>query len=376
MKITYTQDEVKESLLQNINDDDVLKKVMKVNLNVVGKIRAIMDSLARVVVDFIFTLMLSIYNNIFIYSADQEALISHLADRGLESWKQAHKSSGTVRIGSQSQPTTTIPIPALAIVSTEGDNSDNIKQFILLTAGSINASTPADSKGFYTVEISIESISEGADYNVPADSITEFITDIPGIDVVYNPAQTAYGRDEETISEVRERCVTRDNAIYRGMLSWFVSETQNFSFVTEAIAVPRYDGRGTIGIAFLTPSGIPTSEQIAEVQAHFNNDDMDPAGAYTVIVFTMSTKIWDAAITVYYSGDEPTDDDLDDAVALYFEQLERGEDIISDQIDTTIIENVGGIKSVDITSHSGFAVGEYEYPVKGTITWTKVAYAE
>jgi len=376
MKLTWTNDEIRTQLLTNINDDDDLKKLFAANLNLLGKIRAIIEAISRVIYDFIFDMMVPVYNNIFIYSSDKEALIQHLADHGLEPWKQAKKAIATVRIGSTTLPDAEKPIPQLALVGTEGSNSDEVKQFVLLSGGSINASTPADENGCYTIEINIESVEAGVRYNVSAGSINQLLTDIPGIDIVYNTADAAYGRDIESIDEVRGRIVTRKNAIYRGLLSWFVSETKEFSFVTDAVAVPRYAGRGTIGIALLTTSGMPTQDQKDEISAHFNNDEMDPSGAYKVVVFNMSTHVWNAAITVYYTSTIPTNEELNDALSIYFEQLVRGEDILDDQIDYALISNVNNLKTITIASHSGFAVGEYEFPLLGTVTWSKVEYAE
>ncbi len=370
MKLSYTYNEIKSSILDAINNDSELRKIYNINLNIVGKLRAIIEAVARGIYEFVGDSMITIYNNIFVSTADEEALILHLADRGMTPWKQAAKASGYIYIGCSTMPTNYIIIPQLAMVKTNDD-----KYFVITQSAMITPQTPQDARGYYTVRLPILSLEAGSIYNVIADTITQLYTEIPGVDIVYNAEITSGGSDKETIDEVRDRIQKRDLALQQGTKAWFESETLEFEFVKTVLVVPRYAGRGTVGIGFLTYSGVPTQEEKQIVQDYFNSVDIDPAGAFHVVIFDIALFNWDATIRVHFVDDEPLDAELFYAVQLYFSTLTLGEDIIEDQIKASIIYNVG-VKKVDVMNHSGYIVDEYLFPVIGEITFEKVPYVE
>jgi uncharacterized phage protein gp47/JayE len=328
-------------------------------------------------VEVIFNDLMNAYHSRFVSTSDRHALILHLRDRGMEPWRMAAKARGVERIGSISQPSGKIDIPQGAIISTPGDSSETIKQFVLLNGGYIDENTEPDESGYYTAEIAIESIDAGSKYNVSAGVINTFVTDIPGIDVCYNPADTAYARDEETIEEVKERIFDRNLSKTEKTMTWFVSETkENFDFVVDAVCIPRYKGRGTVGIAIRTASGLPSPEQLSSIEAHFNTDERDPAGAYHVYATSVTSYIWNATIKVYWTDSEPTDETLNTYVRNYFKDLGRGEPIFRVWITTILLSNVAGLKNAEIISSSGEVVPAQSYPVLGTVTWVKEQYGQ
>ncbi|MEJ5361090.1 MAG: baseplate J/gp47 family protein [Spirochaetota bacterium] len=370
MKLSYSYNEIKSKMLTELNNDLELKKLFSINLNIVGKLRAIIEAIARAFYDFLNDTLITIYNNIFVSTADEQALILHLADRGMTPWKQATKANGVICIGCSKQPTSDITIPQLSMVKSNDD-----KFFIIQQAGIITPFTPQDARGYYTIRLPIISLNAGSIYNVVADTINELANDIPGIDIVYNDEPTYGGRDKETIDEVRERIKKHDVALQQGTKAWFEAKTLEFEFVSKVLVIPRYEGPGTVGIAFLTQNGLPTAYEKQIIQDYFNNDDIDPAGAWHVVIFDISIYIWDASIRIYFSENEPDDAELLEALTSYFSTLSLGEDIIEDQIKSTLIVNTG-VKKVDIINHSGYVVDKYSFPVLGTISFEKVQYAE
>ncbi len=232
-----------------------------------------------------------------------------------------------------------------------------------------------DSRGYYTVSLPIVSLNEGSIYNVIPDTITQLVHDIPGIDIVYNEEPTSGGRNKETIEEVRERIHKHDVALQQGTKAWFEAKTLEFEFVSKVLVVPRYVGMGTVGIAFLTQNGIPTTEEKQIIQDYFNSENINPAGAWHVVIFDIDIFTWNATIKVYYEDREPDDVELLNALNSYFATLTLGEDIIEDQIKSSLIVNTS-VKKVDILEHNGFVVSQYAFPVLGTITFLKVQYAE
>ena len=65
MKLSYTYNEIKSSILDAINNDSELRKIYNINLNIVGKLRAIIEAVARGIYEFVGDSMITIYNNIY-----------------------------------------------------------------------------------------------------------------------------------------------------------------------------------------------------------------------------------------------------------------------------------------------------------------------
>ncbi|MBN2435572.1 MAG: baseplate J/gp47 family protein [Spirochaetes bacterium] len=367
MKELLTEQELEKTLYGYIREDEQLKNILTINTRATGKFRAAINIIKRAIAEYVNVLIMTVFRNIFVTTADRDGLPSHLKDRGLEPWKPAKPSTGKIRIGSSSKPTQVYKIPQLTIVGTNASNGK--KQYRLFSAVEINQLTVQDSSGYYTTEIDIVSVAAGASYNIPSMSIDTLYTDITGIDVVYNPEQTQYGRDEEDIEDVRNRCIVYDNIEKKYDSSWFLSETLNFDFVKDAAIVPRYQGRGTLGIAIITPTGAPTQEQLDIIYIHFNNDATDPAGIYNVIPFAMETYNWNATITLFYVSAPPAEADAIKELQSYFTQLSRGQRIVQNQVESRFISNLVNVQDVLIEDFSPLDTPIEAYPQVGVITW-------
>jgi|GEM_PF-2204862 len=371
----YTAEEIEDQIETYLAEDEDTQKILGSQSAFSGMLQGMINVIKRMFVEVVWAFMLETFNSIFYSTSEKEALILHLKDEGLTPWKVAKKSSGTVRIGSTSLPDGKVDIPLRSVVKT----ADVVPKYYITTeASSIDEDTAVDSNGNYTVEVAIESIEKGGDYNVASGAICELDSSLDGIDYVNNDDQTFDGRDEETKDEVRDRLIDRNVGKTEKTRSWFVSETKdNFDWVVACECIPRYAGRGTVGVAVRVAGGVdPTQEQLDSVEAFFNTNEKDPSGAWTVFATKIDSYIWDATIKIYYidENDIPSDDVLYTALKEYFSGLEDGDEIIEDWIRMSIITNVNNIKKIEIITHSGYETPDGYYPILGTITWQKAKY--
>ncbi len=371
----YTTQEIENKVEEYFREDETTRKILGADSKFSGFLKTMVDVIKRMFVEMVFGSMTEIYNSIFYSTSDREALILHLKDEGLAPWKTAKVSTGKVRIGSTTLPDGKRDIPLKTVIKT-GDAVP--KYYITTEAGHIDSATPADSTGNYTVELSIQSIEKGGMYNVASGAICEIDSSLTGIDYVSNLEQTSGGRDDETIEEVRSRLIDRNIGKTEKTASWFVSETKNnFDFVVDCDCIPRYMGRGTVGIAVRVSGGVdPTAQQLSAIENHFNTDELDPAGGWRVYATPMVSYVWDASIRIFYVDENniPTDENLNNALKLYFAELAKDGEIIEDWITTSILNNVNNIKKIEIISHSGYNTPAGSYPVLGNVLWEKEKY--
>ena len=98
---------------------------------------------------------------------------------------------------------------AAGVVKFEGDDNTIIEEgFLLETEDGIQFETTEEVEidgGDVTAEI--RAVEPGTDGNVPADTITEIVAPIEGLDSVTNDDETTGGRNKETDAELRERYI-------------------------------------------------------------------------------------------------------------------------------------------------------------------------
>ncbi len=377
MNFNVSFDEVQAKIIQEIVGDDKLKslKIPKdlTNLNPPSKWLRIVNAVARVVVHFISDILGNIYDSIFPQTSDRYALARHLAEEGL-SLKSATKAEGPVWIGSSTKPTKRIDIPQGALPRTAGDNG---LVFELIEGGYIDQDTPQDANGNYTIALIMRALDTGAAYNVPAHSVTELESSIDGIDVIDNPSQIGGGADDESIESARQRMLDAKKVLSRGTMSWFKSETESIEGVHQAIIVPRYAGRGTVGILVVGEGGPAPESVLDAVSDYFNTDEQDPAGAYHVVVDRPVNFAQDYTIKVWYSSitGPPSDDDLNAVLADYLGGLSPGQDQVLSVIESRLI--AFGMKDARVISpSSNVVVPGSMISVPGTVSWIKEVWAD
>lgn len=371
MKITVTHDEVRAPIITAAAADDKLKRLSNLNSNSVWV--RIINAASLGFTTLVNQVLKEIFDSIWPATSGRYALARHLGEEGM-AFKEPSFAEVTIRIGATTLPASEKQIPQGAIVKTPGETGFN---FELLEAGAIGPSTPVDSEGYFTVAILARAIATGPEYNVQAGTITVVETEIDGVDVCYNPATATGGADEESLESARTRLQDKREGIAIGTMAWFKSEAETLPGVQQCIVVPRKNGRGTVGLLIVGIGGPASPEVLASVEDHFNQDSLDPAGAFHVTADLPTPYVQNIVGEVWYDPElgAPTDEALDAAINAYLTRLPTGGDILRAVMESNLIAL--GLKNAKITTPSGdVTVPSDQVAVLGTTTWTKTEYVD
>lgn len=371
MKTTVTHDEIRAQIITTATADDKLKRLSNLNSNSIWM--RIVNAVSFSITHFFNLIVKNVFDSIWPDSSDRYALARHLAEEGL-AFKDPSFATVTVRVGSSALPSEAKPIAQGAFVKTPGEDGFI---FELLEAGAITPDTVIDDNDTYTVPLLARAIQTGPDYNVPAMTITVVETDMDGIDVCYNLVAATGGADEESLESARTRLKDKREGVAIGTMAWFKSEAETIAGVQQCIVIPRYDGRGTVGLLIVGIGGPASSEVLEAVEDHFNQDALDPAGAFHVIAALPAPYVQNMTIEVWYDAEIgiPTNEFLNAIVNGYYTRLAAGADIILSVIESALIS--GGMKDAKITVPSAnVTVPSDQVAVLGTITWTKTEFTD
>lgn len=310
----------------------------------------------------------SIYEDIFIMTASEEALELKLQGRGL-SRLGGLSAKLTMRIGSTVLPDRTINIPQLFEIAT---NDDTPIIFRTTEANSIDPSTPVDTKGYYTVEIEAESADQSTRANVSVETVTNIITQIAGIDIAYNMTAGVGGRSIETIASMRNRLIDTTTNFDRGTEGWFITETkQNFDYVREVVMVRGIYGNGSVGL-FIKGYSPLDPPQLQDIEDYYMAEERSDAAGWNVEVDEISTVNIDITMTVYRSNSDVDETLIQTKTEEYFNTLGIGYDFIVNRYIMYMLSNIDNLVDMDITipASSRVEIAEQEIAGVGTITIT------
>ena len=345
MNFEIEEEKVKAEIIKSVRADS---KLSKVSLKDTSVFMIIVSAMTRVIIFILNPILKEIYESIFIKTSNKYNLQKRLLEEGLGGFKKSEKAKTTIKIGSQTRPTSAITIPQGLIIKTSGD--DPI-EFELLEAGSIDANTLPDSNTHYTMSIPARAIIEGSSYNVREDSLTVLDEPIEGIDIVTNPEPATGGREEETIEAVKERLLTKKTGQVIGLTDWFKSEAEKIDGVLRAKVVRQYRGLATIGILITSPGGIASSTLVQTVQNYFDAEERNPAGAWHVIVAVPVVVRQNFIINVFYdrSASIPEKAEVKKIIREYVSKLTIGGDLILSALSSSLILSLG-LRDVSIIS--------------------------
>lgn len=371
MKISVTHDEARAQIITAAAADDKLKRLSNLNSNSVWM--KIVNAVSFVITFLVNQVLKEIFDSIWPATSGRYALARHLGEEGM-AFKEPSFADVTIRIGSKTAPTGTVPIPQGALVKTPGEAGFN---FELLEAAFIDETTEEDDEGYFTVAVPARAIATGPEYNVQAGTISVIETEIEGIDVCYNPAAATGGDNEETLDSARTRLKDKREGIAIGTMAWFKSEAESLAGVQQCIVVPRYNGRGTVGLLIVGIGGPASLEVLAAVEDHFNQDALDPAGAFHVTAALPTPYVQNIVAEVWFDSElgEPADEALDAAINAYLTRLPTGGDIIRSVMESNLIAL--GLKDAKITTPANnVTVPSDQVAVLGTTTWTKTEFVD
>lgn len=173
----------------------------------------------------------------------------------------------------------------------------------------------------------VEAESIGADYNVPAGSITSMAVNVPGVDDLANLEAAAGGSDVESDVDLYTRIHDRLSLpITSGNANHYIQWAREVPGVSYAACIPLWDGAGTVKVIIGGADRGPVDEEIVTAcAAHIEAER--PIGAdVTVSTVTAAQVALTAAVTLV-EGSSTTDvqNQLTAAVSQLFTSLPFGQ---------------------------------------------------
>ncbi len=166
---------------------------INVNFNIGSRIRSLFEAIATVLEELSFEADTE-YHNLYIHSAFGDRLTYRARELGLDR-KPAQKATGWFRFSGP--PGTTIP-SGTRVANGDPDKTANLLIFLTTQDGEIPETGELD--------LPIQAIKEGPEYNLPARALNFIIDEIRDITNGYNPGPTSGGTNEESDEDLRYRC--------------------------------------------------------------------------------------------------------------------------------------------------------------------------
>ena len=194
----------------------------------------------------------------FPQTASGESLDRHAQLRGIRR-RQAGKASGVVRFFAAEERTGAAQIPAGTVCMTaEG------LRYTTLEAGTVPI-------GETQLDLTVEAVEAGADWNVPAGRIIYLTVPPTGITACSNPQALTNGCDEEADASLRERVLATYNRLANGANTAFYEQAaMSYEGVAAVKVLPRNRGVGTVDVVVAAQGGMPDQTLLDALQAHFD----------------------------------------------------------------------------------------------------------
>ncbi len=232
------------------------------NFNVGGVFRTVIE-LTVEMVSAVHDLALSIVPKGFLQWADGDWLPTKAAEVGVvpHAARKARWALDVGRVGTSGN----VVIPAHSRYRTRTTAQgevlvyDQVDQVILPDGQSVAL-------------VLVEALEAGARYNVAPGAICEFVTAVPGVSTVSNPADglVTEGTDDESPESVRTRAQLRWPSLSRGAVrEAYESWTREVVGVADVAVLDQHPrGDGTVDVIVTGTAGAPSDELIAAVDAY------------------------------------------------------------------------------------------------------------
>lgn len=232
-------------------------------------------------------------------------------------------------------------LPATGEVEFTGDDGTDISEgFQVATEEGVKfATTEAGTISGGSVTLPVEAVEPGADGNLQADTVTEVVNPLAGIDSVTNPEEMTGGREQETDPEFRERYRDSVAGTKASTLEAIRARLLKVTGVRTAIVLENntmetVDGRPPKSFEPVCLGGEP--EEIAEaifetraagIATHGDEEAIaeDVAGREHTIKFSYADEI-DLHVSMTLTTDERFPEEGEDLIVSALVQLIGGED--------------------------------------------------
>lgn len=289
----------------------------------------------------LYSMMDYAFNQAFLCNAEGEFLTNKAKEFGVER-KIAQKALGTVTFYGTSK----IRIPKSTIVATV----TNI-QFETLEDTVMSEDT---------VDIIVQAINPGEEYNVEPYAIRSLSTSIAGITKVENKEAFVGGRLLEDDETLRKR--TFDKIMYpsaSGNANHYRDWAYEVNGVGAAKVLPVWNGPGTVKVIILDTNKKPAnSALIAETYNHIDRNR--PIGA-TVTVATAATVNFSVSVGIKQLGSALMEDiraELTEKINAYLYKIAFEQEKVSYNKIVAILESMDSVADYRDVRINGLSIGE------------------
>lgn len=337
-----------EEIIQRINE----RLTIDANLLEGGFSQDIIGSVAYELANIYDTELDNIADRVFVETATGEDLDKVGADYGVERRQSA---------------------PAIVYLEIEGTQGATVNQNVKATYNNLVFTVQEykviDASGKVTVKAQCE--TSGTIGNVPANTITEFITTYAGLTSVNNPAPAYNGFDVESDDDYRARiklylaedAANCNEAQYK---QWALEVT---GVKTAVIKGAETVGAGNVAIFISSQTGTVTQELIDAVKAYIESKQFINA---TLIVQSLTYVDMDVDATIVLKDGYTIDEVGEEFTEAFAEYLETVTNIVSYFKVSDLLYACSGVE--DVLTYTlnndtqSVTIADTDYPVVGEVT--------
>lgn len=294
----------------------------------------------------------------FPQTASGDTLDLHAAARGL-SRAAATAAGGNLRFSIETARSDDLSVPAGTVC---------------LNAAGLEFATTADGvikAGELFCEVKASAKTAGCAGNVPAESITFFSLAPVGVAKCTNTHAFTGGNDTESDEALRARVLASYESLPNGSnQAYYETEALNTEGVGAVSVLPRARGIGTVDVVIAAPSGVPTSETVAAVQAKLEKQREICVDVTVSAPTTIQVPVT-AAISVADGMDfSSVAARVKTAIEQYFDGTLLGKNILLAKL-SSLVFTVDGVSNCSVTLPTADVPVAYnQLPVAGTVTVT------
>lgn len=278
------------------------------------------------------------------------------------------KASGTVVFSRNVATTDPVTIAIGTLVSTASGLI-----FVTTSLGVILANQTSSG------EVSIQAYDVGANFNVPAATITTMTTPVVGVDTVTNSSSTTGGLDEEDDNSFQSRFRDYTLGLGRGNVYGLKAAAMSVTGVRSASPVEHFPPLSDIyNVSMYIDDGAGNAPQalidavVAAIQGDGTtaNPGNKPAGINVRVLGPTKVTIG-VQVTVTDTGNVSRGtitSNIQTAVTNYINNLQIGEDVIYNELVQVIMEVVGVYDIVLSQPSANVSIGSTQIARVGTIT--------
>lgn len=228
-----------------------------------------------------------------------------------------------------------------------------------------------------TASVSAVAAEPGADYNVPADTVTRLSISVGGVNTVTNQSAGEGGADAESDASFYERLHTfLSEPVASGNVNHYKQWARSVSGVGNAAVIPLWNGNGTVKVVVASEDNAPVDGTIVTAVSQFI-ESVRPIGADVTVVSAQALEITIAATCSLEGGvlASAVQAEMEERVAQMFLEMEMGaqEPVRYNRIMVQLLSCDGVVDCTSLTVNGGtvnIPVTVEQVPALGTVTIT------